>query len=106
VNGAIGTSEEARHLLLVEEVDHRRRGTGGTDAGRLTFVADHRRHVVPVLLKLCQDVRSDETGCPGEYNVHRSGLPPPQSSFAITRLAAGQVKTDRQIPMIWRIAAS
>jgi hypothetical protein len=68
-------AEKPRDRRPVVEVDHDRCGAADSDCGRLGIVADERRHLVAVLVQICQHVRSDEPGCAGEYYFH--GRKPP-----------------------------
>ena len=70
MNHSVCIAEQARNCRPVVEIDDRRLGAAGTDAVRLGFVADKRRHVVAVFLKFHEYVRSDESDCTGECDVH------------------------------------
>src|SRR6266566_7898237 len=75
VDGTVRIAEQSRDRWPVVEVDHDRCGASGGDGVRLGVVADERSHLVAVLVQIRQYVRSDETGCAGEYYFH--GRRPP-----------------------------
>ena len=96
VDGPVRVAEQAHDRGPVVEVDH----TGvaprcGDDIG-LGVVADERGHLVAVLPQLREDVRPDESCCPGERDLHGcASFSHIRSSACLRILAARNLSSDR-----------
>ena len=70
MDGPVSIAQQVHDRRPVVQVDHDWPDAGGRDGAGLGVAPNEHGHLVPVLPQFTQHVRSDESRCAGECDLH------------------------------------